>query len=104
MLSEFEQYDAQMIGISVDSAWSHLAFAEDRHLHFPLLADFEPKGKVAREYGVYMEDVGEAGRALFVIDGEGVISWSYLSPTGVSPGANGILKALEALPNKGKAS
>ena len=82
LLSEFERYDAQMIGISVDSAWSHLAFAEDRHLHFPLLADFEPKGKVAREYGVYMEDVGEAGRALFVIDGEGVISWSYLSPTG----------------------
>ena len=102
--SEFERYDAQMIGISVDSAWSHLAFAEDRHLHFPLLADFEPKGKVAREYGVYMEDVGEAGRALFVIDGEGVITWSYLSPTGVSPGANGILKALEAQPNKGKAS
>ncbi len=104
LLPEFERYDAQMIGISVDSAWSHLAFAEDRHLHFPLLADFEPKGKVARAYGVYMEDVGEAGRALFVIDGEGVISWSYLSPTGVSPGANGILKALEAMPNKGKAS
>ena len=102
--SEFERYDAQRIGISVDSAWSHLAFAEDRHLHFPLLADFEPKGKVARAYGVYMEDVGEAGRALFVIDGEGVITWSYLSPTGVSPGANGILKALEAQPNKGKAS
>jgi len=51
-----------------------------------------------------MENVGEAGRALFVIDGEGVIGWSYLSPTGVSPGANGILKALEALPNKGKTS
>jgi peroxiredoxin len=104
LLPEFERYDAQMVGISVDSAWSHLAFAKDRHIEFPLLADFEPKGEVARKYGVYQEDVGEAGRALFVINGDGVISWSYLSPTGINPGANGILKALEALPAKEKAS
>jgi peroxiredoxin len=104
LLPEFEPYDAQMLGISVDSAWSHLAFAEDRHIHFPLLADFEPKGQTARAYGVYQEAVGEAGRALFVIDEQGVISWSYLSPTGVNPGANGILKALDALAKKEKAS
>ena len=76
----------------MDGAWSHLAFAQDRHLHFPLLSDFEPKGQVARQYGVYLDDVGESGRALFVIDKEGVIRWSYGSPVGVNPGADGILR------------
>jgi peroxiredoxin len=94
LLPEFQDYGAELIGISVDGPWSHLAFAKDRKLHFPLLSDFEPKGKVSREYGVYQEDVGESGRGLFLIDKDGVISWSYLSPTGVNPGADGILRAL----------
>ncbi|MEO8285988.1 MAG: redoxin domain-containing protein [Chloroflexota bacterium] len=100
LLPEFQDYDAELIGISVDGIWLHLAFAKDRKLHFPLLSDFEPKGKVSREYGVYQEDVGESGRALFVIDKDGVISWSYLSPTGVNPGADGILRALEKIQKK----
>jgi peroxiredoxin len=100
LLPEFQRYGAELIGISVDGIWSHLAFAKDRHLHFPLLSDFEPKGQVSRQYGVYQEDVGESGRALFVIDKDGVISWSYVSPTGVNPGADGILRALEALEKK----
>lgn len=98
ILSEFRRYNAQLFGISVDGVWCHRAFAEDRKLHFPLLADFEPKGKVARTYGVYQKDVGESGRALFVIDAAGIIRWSYRSPVGVNPGADGILAALEALP------
>jgi peroxiredoxin len=97
ILPEFNKHAAQLIGISVDGVWCHLAFARDRNLHFPLLSDFEPKGEVARAYGVYQKQEGEAGRGLFVIDPEGVIVWSYLSPAGVNPGAAGILKALEGL-------
>src|SRR5215211_1196010 len=82
---------------SVDSGWSHLAFAKDRNLHFPLLADFEPKGDVARAYHVYRDIAGTSERALFVIDPDGVIRWSYVSPVGVNPGADGILRALEGL-------
>jgi len=100
LLPEFQRYGAELIGISVDGPWSHLAFAKDRNLHFPLLSDFEPKGQVSRQYGAYQEDAGESARALFVIDKAGVISWSYLSPTGVSPGADGILQALDALEKK----
>jgi len=97
ILPEFESFGAEVIGISVDGAWCHAAFAKDRNLHFPLLADFEPKGAVARDYGVYRDKDGVCERALFVIDGDGVIAWSHVSPLGVNPGAAGILNALEDL-------
>jgi peroxiredoxin len=93
---------AQMIGISVDSRWCHGAFAENRRLRFPLLADFEPKGAVARRYGAYRDEDGTSERALFVIDAAGVIRWSYLSPIEVNPGADGILEALESLPKENR--
>jgi peroxiredoxin len=97
VLSEFQRYNAELLGISVDGVWSHAAFAKARNLHFPLLADFEPKGSVAHAYGAYRAGDGFAERALFVIDSQGVIRWSYLSPVGENPGADGILRALEAL-------
>ena len=97
ILPEFHRMGAEMVGISVDGAWCHVAFAADRKLHFPLLADFEPKGRVSRAYGAYRDEDGTSERALFVIDGEGVIRWSYLSPVGVNPGADGILRALDAM-------
>jgi peroxiredoxin len=97
LLEEFQALNAQILGISVDSVWSHAAFTQDRKYRFPLLADFEPKGQVARDYGVYEGHEGCAERALFVIDGAGVIRWQYLSPMDVNPGADGILTALEAL-------
>jgi len=97
ILPEFQSFNAQLLGVSVDSVWCHRAFAKDRHLRFPLLADFEPKGEMARLYGVYREDEGTSERALFVVDRDGIIRWSYLSPIGVNPGADGILEALEAL-------
>jgi peroxiredoxin len=97
MLSEFGDLDAQLLGISVDGAWCHVAFAKDRHLHFPLLSDFEPKGEVSKRYGAYHDDLGESSRALFVLDANGIIRWNHLSPDGVNPGADGILRALEAL-------
>ena len=97
MLSEFQQFDAELLGISVDGAWCHSAFCRDRKLHFPLLADFEPKGEVTRLYGVYRASDGTSERALFVINADGIIHWSYVSPVGVNPGAEGILSALEEL-------
>ncbi len=97
VLSLFEAHNAQLLGISVDGIWSHRAFAEQRKLDFPLLADFHIKGQVARAYGVYQEDSGNCKRALFVIDSEGVIRWSHVSPPNVNPGADGVLKALESL-------
>ena len=97
VLPEFQKFGAELIGISVDGAWCHAAYAKDHHLHFPLAADFEPKGAVARSYGVYRDQEGFCERALFVIDKSGVITWSYCSPIQVNPGADGILEALEAL-------
>ena len=98
ILPEFQKFKAEVLGISVDGVWCHEAFAKDRHLHFPLLADFEPKGAVARKYGAYRESDGFCERALFVIDKNGIITWSYCSPVAVNPGADGILEALENLP------
>ena len=97
VLPEFKNFGAELIGISVDGAWCHAAYAKDHHLHFPLAADFEPKGAVSRAYGAYREKEGFSERALFVIDKNGVITWSYCSPILVNPGADGILQALEAL-------
>jgi peroxiredoxin len=100
LLGEFEKFGAQIVGISVDGAWCHAAFTHDRKLRFPLLADFEPKGAVARQYGVYQGEAGVSERALFVIDAAGIIRWSYRSPIGINPGADGILDALESLSPK----
>ena len=97
ILPEFHRHQATLIGISVDGTWCHAAFAANRKLHFPLLSDFEPKGAVARAYGAYRPIEGTTERALFVIDEQGLIYWSYLSPVGVNPGADGILEALESL-------
>src|SRR5580765_6985796 len=100
LLSEFRTYGAQLLGISVDGVWCHAAFCHDRKLHFPLLADFEPKGEVARLYGVYRASDGTSERALFVINADGIIHWSYVPPVGLNTGAAGILSALEELQNK----
>ncbi len=94
---EFTRLDAKVLGISVDGPWCHEAFVQARRYSVTLLSDFEPKGAVARRYGVYAENAGTSERALFVIDANGVIRWSFLSPMGVNPGADGILSALESL-------
>jgi peroxiredoxin len=97
LLPEFDRFNAQVLGISVDNVWCHLAFSKDRRLRFPLLSDFHPKGDIAYLYGVYRDEDGVAERALFVIDSNGIVHWSYISPIGVNPGANGVLAALESL-------
>lgn len=100
ILPEFRRHGAELFGISVDGAWCHAAYRQNRNLHFTLLADFEPKGEVARTYGVYRKQDGVCERALFVIDKDMRVHWSYVSPIGVNPGADGILNALEELSNK----
>lgn len=100
MLKYFEKYEAVLAGVSVDSKWCHKAFTDSRNLHFPLLSDFEPKGEMSKAYGVYDDKEGQSDRALFIIDKEGNIAWSYLSPIAMNPGADGILDALEIITQK----
>ena len=97
VLPEFQEHGAELLGLSVDGVWCHAAFVRTRKLRFPLLSDFEPKGAVSRLYGAYRADEGTSERALFLLDGAGIIRWSYLSPVGVNPGADGVLSALESL-------
>ena len=101
MLPEFQGFGAQILGISVDGVWCHPAFAKDRKLRFPLLADFEPKGAVAKTLWRLRCGDGPSQRALFVIDAEGIVRWKYVSPVGINPGADGILDALETSPRTG---
>jgi len=100
VLPEFQKHKAELLGISVDGVWCHAEFAKARHLHFPLLADFQPKGEVAKKYRAYRDADGFTERALFVIDEKGKIFWSYCSPVSINPGADGILQALENLSKK----
>lgn len=104
LLPIFSRFSAVLLGISVDGVWCHAAYSKDRRLHFPLLADFEPKGAVARLYGAYRRAEGVSERALFVLDADGVIRWSYLAPIAINPGADGIISALENLPPRRAAS
>jgi peroxiredoxin len=96
-LPEFQRFGAALIGISVDSVWSHTAFGRALELTFPLLSDFYPRGDVARSYGVYQEDEGRSGRAVFVLDAEGLVHWSRDCPHSLNPGVDGILTALETM-------
>jgi peroxiredoxin len=102
MLGYFKKFNAELLGISVDGKWCHAAYKQGRNLHFTLLSDFEPKGAVALEYGAYNKKEGQCERALFVIDEDGIIQWSYLSPVEINPGADGIIEALETITQKNK--
>lgn len=92
---QIDETGAELVGISVDSAWAHRAFQEKLGFEFTLLSDFEPKGEVARAYGSYIDRVGTANRTLVLIDEEGKVAWTYESPNpGEFPGANVIFDAL----------
>ena len=96
-LHMFDDHDAQLLAISVDDLASHQDFAESLRLRFPLLADDQPAGEVAGRYGVLNTEDGKSDRALFVINQEGTIHGSEVTPRGINPGAHGILQALESL-------
>jgi peroxiredoxin len=102
VLALFKKFNAQLIGISVDSKWSHMAFTENRNLNFQLLADFEPKKGISKLYGAFNEKTGECERALYVIDEKRIIRWTYLSPDSINPEADGILEALEEISQTNK--
>jgi peroxiredoxin len=97
VLPEFQKHNALILALSVDNVWCHLAFAQQNNFHFSLLSDFHPKGEVATNYNAYLEEEGEAARAIYLIDRTGTIAWGFISPLGVNPGADGVLKALEEL-------
>ena len=82
-MKKFEQLDAQVLGVSVDSVWSHKAFAEKTGITYPLLADFHPRGAMADKYGVYLADKGITGRAIAIVNQAGNVAWfkQYDIPT-----------------------
>jgi peroxiredoxin len=96
-LPDFERRSARLLAISVDSVWCQQAFCRHHNVGFPLLSDFEPKGHVAREYGVYAKQTGMSSRALFVVDEAGIIRWCRVYATNVIPSVDGLLTALEGL-------
>lgn len=93
----FEKLDAQVLGISVDSVWTHHAFKKDRGLQFPLLADFHPKGNVAAQYGLFHADKGITARATVIIDKAGKVAWVKEQGLGEARSDAELLAALEAL-------
>ena len=94
-LGEFERRDVSVLGISVDSAFCHRAFRKHLGVSIPLLADFHPKGEVARAYGVWSEDWGQSGRALVLVGPDGVVEWAYESPPLEVPEPARVLAALD---------
>jgi peroxiredoxin len=96
VLPELDQAGVRLYGVSIDSAFAHKAFRRELGVSIPLLADFHPKGEVARAFGVYDEKRGVARRALVMIDPDGVVRWSHMAPSPLEvPGANLIFDALE---------
>lgn len=96
-LAGFNRLDAQVFGISVDGAWSHKAFAESLGLDYPLLADFHPKGEVAKKYGLYIEEYGISSRAVVVVDREGTIALFRRYEMSELPAAEPVLEVLREL-------
>ena len=97
VLPEIEAQGTELVGVSVDSAYCHRAFREHLNLTMPLLADFHPKGAMSRDYGTYQDDFGTDSRSLVLVGEDGVVRWSYASPSPKEiPGANLIFDALEA--------
>jgi peroxiredoxin len=94
---QFEDLDAQVLGLSVDSTWSHKAYADKMGIHYPLLADFHPRGAVAAKYGVYLEDKGITGRSIFIIDRDGKLAWRKDYEIPVVPDIGEVSKVLAAV-------
>lgn len=98
VLGEIESKGAKLVGISVDSAWAHKAFQKKLGLTIPLLADFQPRGEIARSYGAMMEEQGHNNRSIVLIDEQGTVAFSMATPTPLEiPGVNVIFDALDAL-------
>lgn len=96
VLPDLEAQGAKLYGISVDSAFAHKAFQEQQGVSIPLLADFNPKGAVARDYGVYIDERGHNQRALVMIGSDLTVQWAHQASSPLEiPGANLIFDALQ---------
>ncbi len=94
-LADVEAHDARIVGVSVDSSWSHKAFQTGLGTTITLLSDFNPKGEVCRAYGAYIDERGHANRSLVLIERDGTVSWVHESPTPLEiPSLDLILGAL----------
>lgn len=98
-MADFERYDAQVVGISVDSVPSHVAFAKSIGgiTKYPLLADFHPKGEVSRKYGVYKEDKGHCERAVVIVDKKGIVRYIDVHDISEAPDNAQLLEVLREL-------
>ncbi len=99
-MKRFEQLDAQVLGLSVDSTWSHKAWAEKMGISYPLLADFHPRGAVASQFGAYLEDRGITGRAIAIIDKAGKLAWFKQYDIPVVPDIEEVKRALAQMSPK----
>jgi peroxiredoxin len=93
-MKKFESLDAQVLGVSVDSVWSHKAFAEKMKISYPLLADFNPRGAMADKYGVYLAEKGITGRAIVIVNKQGHVAWVKNYDIPVVPDVNEVAQAL----------
>jgi mycoredoxin-dependent peroxiredoxin len=96
-ISKFDQVNAQVLGLSVDSTWSHKAFAEKMGIRYPLLADFHPRGVVAEKFGLYHADKGITGRAIVIVDKAGKVAWMKNYGFGEAPSATEVAEALKTI-------
>jgi peroxiredoxin len=93
-MKQFESLDAAVLGVSVDSVWSHKAYAEKMHINYSLLADFHPKGAMSERYGVYLPEKGITGRSIFIIDKGGKVAWMKNYDIPVVPDVKEVATAL----------
>ena len=96
-LSKLEAANAQVLGVSVDSAWTHHAFAKSLGITYPLLADFHPKGNVAQQYGLWESERGFTSRATVIVDKAGKVAWTQNHGLGNARDDGAILAALAKL-------
>ena len=94
---EFHKYGAEVLGISVDGAWCHQAYARHNHIHFPLLADFHPKGEVSKKYGVYKEEKGHCERAVVIVDKQGIVRYIDVHDISEAPDNAQLIEVLRDL-------
>ena len=96
-MKAFETLDAEVLGVSVDSVWSHKAYAEKMHIKYSLLADFHPRGAMSEKYGVYLADKGITGRAIAIVNKDGKIAWFKNYDIPVVPDVKEVATALQTV-------
>jgi mycoredoxin-dependent peroxiredoxin len=94
-MKAFETLDAEVLGVSVDSVWSHKAYAEKMGIHYSLLADFHPRGAMSEKYGVYLPEKGITGRSIIIVNKDGKVAWVKNYDIPVVPDLNEVAAALQ---------